>query len=392
MWRSWMNCRAVCSRLIRINLAALNPDLYIGLMSGTSLDGIDAALIDFSQKPIRLLHHHSHNIPPGLRNKLLQLALNESGISLDLLGTTDVELGELFADAVNTLLTQSGHTAKDIHAIGSHGQTIRHQPIGPHPFTLQIGDPSRIAYKTGITTVADFRRKDMAAGGQGAPLVPAFHNTLFRKVGEHRVILNIGGIANITALPGDAHPCFGFDTGPGNILMDAWIHLHQQKNFDRDGEWAASADVDPHLVKQLMHDAFIHQPPPKSTGREHYHLTWLNEQLTQLPPINAASVQASLCLFTAQSIQHAIKRFVPETQRVIVCGGGVHNRQLMRHLNELLQPVIVETTDQYGLHPDWVEAAAFAWLAKQTLENKPGNLTAVTGAAREVILGGIYPA
>lgn len=361
-------------------------------MSGTSLDGIDAALIDFSQQQIKLLHHHSHRIPPELRKKLLQLALNEPGISLDLLGETDTELGDLFADAANTLLTQSGHTARDIRAIGSHGQTIRHQPAGKHPFTLQIGDPNRIAYKTGITTVADFRRKDMAAGGQGAPLVPAFHNTLFRKKNEHRVILNIGGIANITVLPGDGGSCSGFDTGPGNMLMDAWIQHHRQKSFDLNGEWAASADADPRLTEELMNDAFIHQSPPKSTGREHYHLNWLEQQLKKLPPINAASVQASLCLFTAQSIQHAIRKFVPETQRVMVCGGGVHNRQLMHHLNTLLKPAIVETTDQYGLHPDWVEATAFAWLAKQTLENKPGNLTAVTGAAREVILGGIYPA
>jgi anhydro-N-acetylmuramic acid kinase len=361
-------------------------------MSGTSMDGIDAALLDFSQNPIQLLQHHSHPIPPGLRSKILQLALNTPSINLDMLGETDAELGGLFADAANAVLAKSGYSARHICAIGSHGQTIRHQPGGQHPFTLQIGDPNHIAYKTGITTVADFRRKDMAAGGQGAPLVPAFHNTLFRKKGEHRIILNIGGIANITVLPGDAQPCSGFDTGPGNMLMDAWIQLHQQKHFDKNGNWAASSKASQHLVDQLMNDEYIHQLPPKSTGREHYHLDWLNEQLSQISSINAACVQASLCEFTARSIESAIKKFVPDTQRIIVCGGGIHNLQLMKNLNDLLQPVIIESSELHGLHPDWVEATAFAWLAKQTMENKPGNLTAVTGATREVVLGGIYPA
>ncbi len=359
-------------------------------MSGTSMDGIDAALIDFSQPQPHLLHHHSHPIPPDLRKKLLQLALNAAGINLDTLGEADTELGNLFADAALTLIKQSGLPATNIRAIGSHGQTIRHQPSGPQAFTLQIGDPNRIAYKTGITTVADFRRKDMAAGGQGAPLVPAFHNTVFRQDGEHRVILNIGGIANITVLPGDARPCFGFDTGPGNMLMDAWIQRHQQQNLDRNGDWAASSSADPQLVKQLLSDSFIHQRPPKSTGREHYHLDWLDAQLAQLPHIPAASVQASLCQFTARSIHSAIMKFAPETQRVIVCGGGVHNLHLMQHLSTLLHPVSVESSDFFGLQPDWVEATAFAWLAKQTLEHKPGNLPAVTGANREVLLGGIY--
>lgn len=360
-------------------------------MSGTSMDGIDAALIDFSQTPPQLLHHHSHSIRPGLRAQLLQLAHNAAGINLDQLGAADAELGHLFAEAALTLIRQSGRQAASIRAIGSHGQTIRHQPAGPHSFTLQIGDPNRIAYLTGITTVADFRRKDMAAGGQGAPLVPAFHNTIFRVAGEHRVILNIGGIANITVLPGDAGPCSGFDTGPGNLLMDAWIQRHQQLTLDRDGAWAASANPEPKLVQQLLNDHFIHQSPPKSTGREHYHLEWLDTQLAQLPPIAPASVQASLCQFTARSIQSAIMKFAPATRRVLVCGGGVHNLHLMQQLTSLLNPVSVESSEHYGLHPDWVEATAFAWLAKQTLENKPGNLPAVTGAERPVILGAIYP-
>lgn len=369
----------------------MNSALYIGLMSGTSMDGIDAALVDFSQKQPQLLHFHSHHIPPDLRNKLMQLALNAPGINLDMLGEADAELGDLFAEAAISLITQNGLNTSDILAIGSHGQTIRHKPDGPHAFTMQIGDAHRIAYKTGITTVADFRRKDVAAGGQGAPLVPAFHNTVFRKTGEHRVILNIGGIANITVLPGDSGPCFGFDTGPGNMLMDAWIHRHQQQNFDRNGAWAASANANHQLVEQLLNDTFISLPPPKSTGREHYHLDWLDAQLAHWPRITPADVQASLCQFTARSIQFAIKKYAPESQRVIVCGGGVHNLQLMKQLEERLNPAIVESSEHYGLHPDWVEATAFAWLAKQTMENEPGNLPAVTGAAREVVLGCIYP-
>ena len=369
----------------------MKANLYIGLMSGTSMDGIDAALIDFDQNPIRVLAHHQHSIPDKLRKQLLQLALNNAP-DLDLLGAADAELGDLFATATNTLLQQHNFSARQIRAIGSHGQTIRHQPNGAHRFSMQIGDPNRIAYKTGITTVADFRRKDMAAGGQGAPLVPAFHNTLFRKAGEHRIILNIGGIANVTVLPSDNQPCFGFDTGPGNILMDAWIQQHLQQPYDKNGDWAASATANDALLQQLLSDDYLKRPHPKSTGREHYHLDWLQQQLKSFLNITAACVQASLCLFTAQSIHHAIKAAAPATNRIIVCGGGVHNHHLMQHLAALSQPVIVESSAEYGLHPDWVEATAFAWLAKQTLENLPGNLVAVTGAREPVILGGIYPA
>lgn len=359
-------------------------------MSGTSMDGIDVALIDFGQNPIKVLAQHHHPIPAKLRESLLQLALNTAP-NLDMLGATDAELGDLFAEAANSLLQHNNYSAKQIRAIGSHGQTIRHQPGGAHPFTLQIADPNRIAYKTGITTVADFRRKDMAAGGQGAPLVPAFHNTLFRKAGEHRVVVNIGGIANITVLPGDDQPCFGFDTGPGNILMDAWIQQHLKQPYDQNGDWAASAAADDNFVTQLLTDDFLQLPPPKSTGREHYHLAWLHQQLKHLPTIAADRVQASLCQFTAQSIHLAITKAAPETKHLIVCGGGVHNKHLMRQLTVLFRQVTVESSAIYGLHPDWVEATAFAWLAKQTLENQPGNLTTVTGARRQVVLGGIYP-
>jgi len=368
-------------------------DYYIGLMSGTSMDGIDAALVEFNKDQFKLIEHHNHNIPAQLTNTLQQLALNESNINLDTFGEADSELGDVFANAVNALLKKSKIKASKIKAIGSHGQTIRHSPKAKHAFSLQIGDASKIAYKTGITTVADFRRKDIAAGGEGAPLTPAFHNNIFRTKNENRTVLNIGGISNVTFLAADkSKACTGFDTGPGNTLMDCWIKKHQQKNFDLNGSWAASTKIDQQLVKQLMSDTFVHKAPPKSTGREHYNLHWLDEQLKSFENIKADTVQASLCEFTAQSIQFAIEKYLPDTQTIIVCGGGVHNTHLIQRLINLLSEIQINTSDQHGLAADWVEAVAFAWLAKQTMEGKPGNLTDVTGADKNVILGAIYPA
>jgi anhydro-N-acetylmuramic acid kinase len=363
---------------------------FIGLMSGTSLDGIDAVLVEFNNTHVKLLQHYSHPLPKALRQKLMDLAHNRAGLDLDDLGETDAELGEVFAAATNELLKKSDIDARSIRAIGSHGQTIRHQPGAKFPFTLQIGDANRIAHLTGITTVADFRRHDMAAGGQGAPLVPAFHQAIFSKPGENRAVLNIGGIANVTFLSADAKTCLGFDTGPGNMLMDAWIQHHHQQHYDKNGEWSASAHPNDALLKKLMSDAFIHQRPPKSTGREHYNLEWLQKQLKDLPKMDPAEIQASLCAFTANSIAYAVQQFLPGIERIIVCGGGIHNKHLIKTLQQCMHPVTIESTEQYGLHPDWVEAAAFAWLAKQTLDHKPGNLPQVTGAKRAVILGGIY--
>ncbi len=368
-------------------------ELYIGLMSGTSMDGIDAALVEFNKDQFQLIEHHSHSIPLQLINKLQQLALNKTSINLDMLGETDAELGNVFADAVKTLLKKSNIEANAIKAIGSHGQTIRHTPKGKHAFSLQIGDANRIAYNTGITTVTDFRRRDIAAGGEGAPLTPAFHNNIFRQENENCTVLNIGGIANVTYLAADKNKaCTGFDTGPGNTLMDSWIKKYQQKNFDLNGAWAASTQADQSLVEKLMLDSFIHEAPPKSTGREHYNLHWLDKQLRDFKNIKANTVQASLCEFTAQSIQFSIKKYLPDTQTVIVCGGGAHNTHLMQRLNNLLPEIKIDASDQHGLSADWVEAVAFAWLAKQTMEGKPGNLTDVTGADQKVILGAIYPA
>jgi anhydro-N-acetylmuramic acid kinase len=367
--------------------------LYIGLMSGTSLDGIDAALVEFNNDSFNLIATHHHSIPDKLCSTLKKLALNDPGCSLDTLGEADAELGNIFADAVNTLLKQSNTQAADIKAIGSHGQTIRHRPDVKHPFTLQIADANKIAYLTGITTVADFRRKDMAAKGEGAPLAPAFHNAYFRSTQENRGVINIGGISNITFLPSDKNKnCLGFDTGPGNMLMDAWIHKHKNKNYDQDGQWAGSHDADDGFLHQLMQDPFILQSPPKSTGREHYHLEWLNKQLNSFPELSIDTVQASLCAFTSQSIQLAIKNNAERIDTLIVCGGGAQNKHLMSLLQEQLPEININSSDHYGLHPDWVEAVAFAWLAKQTINNKAGNLPEVTGASEAVILGSVFPA
>ncbi len=366
--------------------------LYAGLMSGTSMDGIDAALVEFDGSQIKLIASHSHSIPASLKTKLSLLSLNSEHATIDMLGEADAELGDLFAEAINELLSNAGIQASEVSGIGSHGQTIRHRPDLPRRFTMQIGDANKISYKTGITTVADFRRKDMAANGEGAPLTPAFHQQVFHSNNENRAILNIGGISNLSYLPKDKEQnCFGFDCGPGNILMDAWIQRHQQQAFDKNGEWAASADADQNFVSQLMSDSFIQQQPPKSTGKEHYHLDWL-EQQNGFKQLTIAQVQASLCQFTCDSIIYAIKNYLPELNRLIICGGGVHNAHLISLLNYRLPEINIESSEIHGIHPDWVEAIAFAWLAKKTLNKESGNLPAVTGANRAVILGAIYQA
>ena len=372
-------------------------ELYIGLMSGTSMDGIDAALVEFNNHKIQLIGSHSHDIPDSLKKNLQRLSLDSADASIDMLGETDTHLGIVFADAVKSLLKKTGTNADQITAIGSHGQTIRHRPDLKNSFSMQIGDANRISYLTGITTVADFRRKDMAAGGEGAPLAPAFHQQVFHSEKENRAVLNIGGISNITFLPKDKHQnCFGFDTGPGNMLMDAWIQKHKNVPFDKNGQWAASATADMTFVEQLMHDDFILAAPPKSTGKEHYHLGWLVEQLeqqlTKYDTLKDAQIQASLSLFTCESIIYAIEKFLPEVSTLIVCGGGIHNTNLMSQLSEKLTQTRIASSEDYGVHPDWVEAIAFAWLAKQTINNIAGNLPAVTGAKQATILGAIYPA
>jgi anhydro-N-acetylmuramic acid kinase len=366
-------------------------DLYIGLMSGTSADGIDAALLDFSEAKPVMIGTHFTPYSDILRQKIM--ALYQQGENeIERMGELDRLLAKAFAQATHALLMKCNIPAKAIQAIGSHGQTIRHQPHHPERFTVQIGDPNTLAAETGIITVADFRRKDIAYGGQGAPLVPAFHQHVFSSSQAHRAIVNIGGIANVTLLP--HHPqgaVLGFDTGPGNALIDAWIHRHQQERHDAEGRWGAQGKVQQALLTRLLNDAYFSLPPPKSTGREHFHLAWLQQHLQSLPDVIAPiDIQATLVELTAQSIITAILSHF-QSGDILVCGGGVHNAFLMSRLQSLASPHFkVGSTQHYGIHPDWVEAAAFAWLARQTLNHAPGNLPSVTGATQAIALGGIY--
>lgn len=350
-------------------------DIYIGLMSGTSLDGIDVAAIDFSQN-LTIMATHSEAIPDSLKKKILQLTQPNPN-ELDLMGKVDIELGKLFAKATNTLLQNAKLSKEQIQAIGSHGQTIRHRP--EFGFTLQIGDANVIAEHTGITTVADFRRRDMAANGQGAPLVPAFHNAVLHNPLQDRILLNIGGMANITYLPADKSTnILGFDTGPGNVLMDAWIQQNRGLSYDNDGKWAQSGNCNPELLKKLLTLPYFQEAPPKSTGREQFHLDWLLKQLNGFA-LSPEDTQATLLELTATSIVNAIQNHVfSHSFELFVCGGGSRNSILMERLIQLLPNHNVRTTNTVGIDADWMEAAAFAWLAKRCIEGKTGNNTAVT--------------
>ncbi len=365
---------------------------YIGLMSGTSVDGIDAVIVSISPAgELKLEAVRQHSFPKDVHDEIHALS-HPAGNELDRAGELDVALGRLFAEAANALLRDAGLSRSDIRAIGSHGQTIRHRPRAKHAFSYQIGNPSVIAEETGITTVADFRMRDIAAGGQGAPLVPAFHDAQFRAPGKHRAIVNIGGIANVTYLPADATiPVLGFDTGPGNTLLDQWILRHRMVAHDSHGEWGASGAVHKRLLERMLADEYFSRPPPKSTGREHFNLAWLERCLSGVPAVAPADVQATLAELTAQTIARAV-RFLPGCDEVYLCGGGSHNHDLVQRLKRDFGSGPVATTEALGLPPDWVEAAAFAWLAHRTLEGNPGNLPSVTGARRPVILGGIYRA
>ncbi|HET6604927.1 MAG TPA: anhydro-N-acetylmuramic acid kinase [Xanthomonadaceae bacterium] len=363
--------------------------LYIGLISGTSADGIDAVLVRFAPA-LQVLAALSLPYPHDLRARLLDLAQAPAPVlSLDELGHLDARLGEAFAEAALAVLQAAGAGAAQVAAIGSHGQTLRHRPDPPHAFSLQLGDPARIAERTGITTVADFRRRDIAAGGQGAPLMPAFHAAFLADAREPRAVLNLGGIANLTLLPVRG-AVTGFDTGPGNALLDAWIERQRGERFDRDGDYARSGTVDAALLQRLLADPWFAAPPPKSTGREVFHLHWLQAGLAGAPA--AADVQATLLELTAASVAVQLRARQPDTARLLVCGGGVHNRALMARLDAHLAPIGVESTAVHGLDPDHVEATGFAWLAQRTLAGEAGNLPAVTGAAGARVLGAIHHA
>ncbi|WP_458070554.1 anhydro-N-acetylmuramic acid kinase [Rhodanobacter sp. BL-MT-08] len=364
--------------------------LYIGLISGTSADSIDAALVNFAGGIPQVKATYAHPWPASLREQMLALMQDEAALDLDTFGRLDVEIARCFAVAALQLLEQSGTAATSVCAIGSHGQTVRHRPTGDYPFTLQLGDASVIAERCGIDVVADFRRADVAAGGQGAPLLPALHAMLLAREGHSRVVLNLGGIANITVLGADGN-VLGFDTGPANGLLDAWCLRHRGEPFDRDGAFAASGTVDTSLLDALLAEPYFSLPPPKSTGREHFHLGWLaaHPHLANLSP---ADVQATLLELTARSVSEAIVEQTPPSADVLVCGGGTHNHRLIQRLTDLLAPRVVSSTATHGIDPDFLEATAFAWLARQRLLGLPGNLPAVTGARGPRVLGAIYSA
>ncbi len=364
------------------------PDYYIGLMSGTSMDGIDAALVQFDDPGVELIATGQHPYPETLQHALRKAALTPVDEPIDNLGALDRQVGECFRDAARELIRKSGFDADSIAAIGSHGQTVRHQPDGLHPYSLQIGNPTIIASGSGVTTVADFRSADIAAGGQGAPLVPPFHDWLFGRSQHDRVILNIGGIANVTILPSSDAPVTGFDTGPGNTLLDIWIRKHRKQAFDHDGRWAASGSINAELLDRLLTYEYFSLSPPKSTGVEEFNLAWLERiGLGESKPVD---IQATLAELTATSIARHVLEHAPGTREVCVCGGGAHNLDLMARLARNLPDTSVATTDVVGLDPDWVEAVAFAWLAMRTMSGETGNLPSVTGASRKVVLGAIH--
>lgn len=368
-------------------------EFFIGLMSGTSLDSIDAVLVNFPQGKPKLVGSLSSELPNHIRKQILQL--NSSGDhEIEVLADLDPLLGKLFANSCLALLDKFSIDPSVVCAIGSHGQTIRHRPH--KGYTLQIGDPNVIAELTGITTVADFRRRDLAAGGQGAPLVPAFHYQCFHSCVRNRVIVNIGGMANITLLPASLDEVVvGYDTGPGNVLLDSWIAQQRGLSYDADGDWAASGSIHTALLEQFMSEPYFNEPFPKSTGRELFNAKWIQQQLAQTLSDNHqklmtdADIQATLTEVTAKSITHAILSHSLTEPEIYICGGGSHNKFLLDRLSLHLNTQ-VQSTEVLGLHPDWVEACAFAWLAYRTLNHQSGNLAAVTGAKGERILGGIY--
>jgi len=359
------------------------PNLFLGLMSGTSLDGVSAAVVGFSEDNINLRASATFAFPKTLRERLLALVQPSWTGSLLEIQQLDLEVARFYVECSTILLADNRLSVNDLHAVGAHGQTICHTPAGSHPSSWQIGDPNVIAEALGIT-VADWRRRDMAAGGQDAPLTPAFHQFM---LGQERTaaILNLGGIANLTVY-GDAW--LGFDTGPANILMDAWIQKNKQMSFDKGGAWGRSGKIDPALLNTFMQDTYFSAAPPKSTGREYFNIKWLEQHLGK--SVSAKDVQSTLAELTAKTAIDALRKHAPKTTTVYICGGGARNDYLMQRLRAQDGTISIDTTDKLGVDPDYVEAIAFAWLAKNTLEGKPGNVPNATGAAGARVIGSIY--
>ena len=361
--------------------------LYLGVMSGTSLDGLDIALIE-QGKQLELLATHYLPMPSDLRQQLLALCASGPD-EIARTALAENRWASLAGEGINALLNKQGLSAGAIRAIGSHGQTIRHEPA--RGFTVQIGNPALLAELTGISVVADFRRRDVAAGGQGAPLVPAFHETLFSHLGQRLAVLNVGGFSNLSLIEHET-PVHGFDCGPGNVLLDAWIERKRGQPYDADGAWAASGVVQPDLLSALLSDPFFAGSGPKSTGREVFNLPWLDGHLARLPHYRDEDVQATLLELTARSIIESLHNAQQDTEALLVCGGGARNGALMARLGALLPTAQVASTGAHGVDPDWVEAMAFAWLAHCCLEGIAANRPSVTAAKGLRVLGAIYPA
>ena len=364
----------------------MSRELYAGLMSGTSLDGVDAVLLDLAGSRPKPIGHTHRPFAPALRAELLSLNSAAPG-ELERAALCANELAHSYAAAIRDLLANASIEPRALRGIGCHGQTVRHRPEAG--YTLQIGNAALLAELTGMRVIADFRSRDVAAGGQGAPLAPAFHSVMFANAAEDRVVLNLGGMANVTWIAADG-AVTGFDTGPGNCLMDLWAQKHLGKPRDENGAWAAGARADARLLEDLLAEPFFALPPPKSTGRDLFNESWLGRKLPST--LDPQAVQATLLELTARSVARAIRLRFPGARRVIACGGGVRNGSLMARLEELLEPAPLDSSARHGIDPSQVEAAAFAWLARQAMEGKPGSLPAVTGARGARILGAIYPA
>ena len=363
--------------------------LFIGLMSGTSLDGIDCVIVDLAGDTPALITADCHALPDNLRHDVLTLCADKQA-PLAELGRLDIELGRCFAEAAIKTLAAAGVVAQEIEAIGSHGQTVFHQPNSAAPFSLQLGDPNTIAERTGITTIADFRRRDMAAGGQGAPLAPLLHQHCCASQNKNRAIVNIGGIANITLLLANGARV-AFDTGPGNVLMDHWVARHKSTHFDKNGEWAKGGSVDTALLAELMSEPYLAIAAPKSTGRELFNGAWLEQRLASLKQRpSPQDIQATLLEFTATTLSTALLAGMNQGE-IYLCGGGAHNTALLKRIGELMPGYYVGTTAEIGIDPDWLEAMAFAWMAQQTLDGIAVDTSPFTGAKKPVMLGGIYP-
>lgn len=364
-------------------------EIYLGTMSGTSMDGLDLVAVRFDnhQHPT-MLCHQTLPYPARLKQSLLHLAVEPSA-TIDAMCTADTQLGEFYAEKINDFINSYSMDRKRIFAIGSHGQTLRHSPLSTPPYTLQIGDANIIAANCGITVVADFRRRDVALGGQGAPLTPAFHQQVFRSDQVDRCIINIGGIANLTLLPQQLQSAIiGFDSGPGNTLMDSFCRQILHCEYDEDGQLAARGKADESILQAMLADPYFQLPPPKSTGTDYFSTAWMHSfGLQQLKPADAL---ATLLELTAASIVQAAQQLTQHAAEYYVCGGGAHNQHLMERLQQYLSPASVRSTSSLGLHPDWVEACAFAWLARQTLRHQPGNIPDVTNALKPSILGAVY--